>query len=109
MERVERTARSKLSAVMSRSHAAARGERAEWAGFDWDPRYRLKNQTIIELLEITAEEEREMRAVISDDECRRRHREKERERKREASEVESGQSQALSSQQVQEKAEQEYQ
>jgi hypothetical protein len=72
----EGRARSKLSAVISRSHAAARGERVEWAGFDWDPRYRLRNQTIIELLEITAEEEREMKTIISDEERRQRDRER---------------------------------
>jgi hypothetical protein len=70
----EGRARSKLSAVMSRSHAAARGERVEWAGVRWDPRYRLKNQTIIELLEITAKEERELKTIISDEERRRRDR-----------------------------------
>jgi CRP-like cAMP-binding protein len=72
----EAQARSKLSAVMSRAHAAARGERVEWAGLEWDPRYRLKNQTIIELLEITAEEERELKTIISDSERRRRDRER---------------------------------
>jgi hypothetical protein len=72
----EAQARSKLSAVMSRAHAAARGERVEWAGLEWDPRYRLKNQTIIELLEITAEEERELKTIISDEERRRRDRER---------------------------------
>jgi DNA-binding NarL/FixJ family response regulator len=61
---------------MSRAHAAARGERVEWAGLEWDPRYRLKNQTIIELLEITAEEERELKTIISDSERRRRDRER---------------------------------
>jgi hypothetical protein len=72
----EAQARSKLSAVMSRAHAAARGERVEWAGLEWDPRYRLKNHTIIELLEITAEEERELKTIISDEERRRRDRER---------------------------------
>jgi hypothetical protein len=72
----EAQARSKLSAVMSRAHAAARGERVEWAGLECDPRYRLKNQTIIELLEITPEEERELKTIISDEERRRRDRER---------------------------------
>jgi hypothetical protein len=72
----EARARSKLSAVMSRAHAAARGERVEWAGLEWDPRYRLKNQTIIELLEITSEEERELKTIISDSERRRRDRDR---------------------------------
>jgi DNA-binding NarL/FixJ family response regulator len=41
-----------------------------------DPRYRFKNRTIIELLEITAEEEQEMRTIISDNERRRRDRQR---------------------------------
>jgi DNA invertase Pin-like site-specific DNA recombinase len=49
-----------------------------------DPRYRFRNQTIIELLEITAEEGREMRTIISDDERRRRDRQEKKERRREA-------------------------
>jgi hypothetical protein len=51
---------------------------------DWDPRYRLRNQTIIEWLEITPEEEREMRTLISDDERRRRDRKRDEGRRREA-------------------------
>ncbi len=66
--------RSKLHAVFRTSREAAAGRRVEFAGVDWDPRYRLRNQTIIEWLEITPEEEREMRTVISDDERRRRDR-----------------------------------
>jgi DNA invertase Pin-like site-specific DNA recombinase len=49
-----------------------------------DPRYRFKNQTIIDLLEITGDEEREMRTLISDDERRRRDREEKKELRREA-------------------------
>lgn len=52
------------------------GERVEFAGAKMDPRYRFKNQTIIELLEITPEEERRLKTIISDDERRRRDRER---------------------------------
>ena len=68
--------RSKLQAVFRTSREAAAGKRVEWAGVDWDPRYRLKSQTIIEWLEITPEEEREMRTVVSEEERRRRDRER---------------------------------
>ena len=68
--------RSKLQAVFRTSREAAAGKRVEWAGVDWDPRYRLKSQTIIEWLEITPEEEREMRTVVSEGERRRRDRER---------------------------------
>jgi hypothetical protein len=67
--------RSKLHAVFRTSREAAAGKRVQFAGVEWDPRYRLKNQTIIEWLQITAEEEREMKTIISDDERRRRKRE----------------------------------
>jgi hypothetical protein len=68
--------RSKLQAVFRTSREAAAGKRVEWAGVDWDPRYRLKNQTIIEWLEITPEEEREFKTIISDHERRRRDRQR---------------------------------
>ena len=49
-------ARSKLQAVFRTAHRAARGERVEYAGMEVDPRYRFKNQMIIDLLEITADD-----------------------------------------------------
>jgi hypothetical protein len=79
--------RSKLTTVFRTAHLAARGERVSYAGVEVDPRYRFRNQTIIELLEIDAEEERQLTTIISDTERRRRHREKERARKRDAGEV----------------------
>jgi hypothetical protein len=72
----ERHTRSKLQAVFRTAHQAARGERVLWQGIEMDPRYRFRNQTIIELLEITAEEEREMKTIVSDDERRRRDRQR---------------------------------
>lgn len=68
--------RSKLQAVFRSAHQAARGERVQYAGVKMDPRYRFRNQTIIELLEITPDEEREMRTIVSDDERRRRDRQR---------------------------------
>jgi hypothetical protein len=66
--------RSKLQTVFRTAYAAARGEKVRYAEVEVDPRYRFKNQTIIELLEITADEEQEMRTIISDEERRRRDR-----------------------------------
>jgi len=66
--------RSKLTTVFRTAHQAARGEKVSYAGVEVDPRYRFRNQTIIELLEITADEERKMRTIISDNERRRRDR-----------------------------------
>jgi hypothetical protein len=70
----EGKARSKLHAIFRTAHEAAAGKRVEWRGLEIDPRYRLRNQTIIEALEITTEEEREMKTIISDEERRRRDR-----------------------------------
>ena len=70
----EEHAAGKLASVVNRTYAAFRGERVEWRGEEWDPRYRYSNQRIIEELEIMPEEEREMRTIISDDERRRRDR-----------------------------------
>lgn len=78
----EAKAKSKLHAVFRTAHEAARGEKVEWAGMKVDPRYRLKNKTIIEALEISPEEEREMRTIIGDDERRRRDRERDERRRR---------------------------
>ena len=80
----EAQAKSKLHAVFRTAHASARGEKVEWRGMKVDPRYRLKNQTIIEALEITPEEERELRTIIGDDERRRRDRARDEKRRREA-------------------------
>jgi hypothetical protein len=74
----------RLSAIMKRAHMAANGERVEWNGVQIDPRYRFKNQTIIELLEIEGWEMEEMSVIISSDEARKRHRERESQRRREA-------------------------
>jgi hypothetical protein len=76
--------RSKLQSVFRTAHEAAKGKKVQYSGFEVDPRYRFKNQTIIELLEITAEEEREMRTIVSDDERRRRDRQEKKERRQEA-------------------------
>lgn len=76
-----------LCSVVNRTTRAFRGERVEWRGELFDPRYRLTNQRIIEWLEIDASEESYMRTLISSDERRRRHQRKEQHRKHDASEV----------------------
>jgi DNA-binding CsgD family transcriptional regulator len=72
----EGRARSKLHAVFRTVEEAAQGKKVKWEGLEIDPRYRLKNQTIINILEITPEEEWEMKTIISDEERRRRDRER---------------------------------
>ena len=51
---------SQFDVVIRRAEQAARGERVEWLGSRLDPRYRLRDQKIIEWLEIT---EAEMRTL----------------------------------------------
>ncbi len=70
----EERAAGKLSSVIRRTFGAFAGEKVEYQGRRVDPRYRFSNQRIIEELEITGEEEREMRTIISDNERRRRDR-----------------------------------
>lgn len=73
----ERETETRMSAVIRRALMAARGETVEWQGQQWDPRYRFRTDTIIELLKITPEEQRQL-ATIWSDEIRN---EKDRERK----------------------------
>jgi hypothetical protein len=69
---------SRMHAIFKRAHMAARGEKVVWEGVEIDPRYRFKNETILELLGITAEEQRGMRTLISPAEKARRREEKHR-------------------------------
>jgi hypothetical protein len=75
----ERRTRSDLSQVLKRARRAARGETIEFMGREWDPRHHFRNQTIIDWLEITPEEEREMVVTISAEEASRRKRLRDRE------------------------------
>jgi hypothetical protein len=68
--------RSRMQAVISRAHAASAGDKVEWNGQQRDPRYWLKNKTIIDMLGITPSEEKEMQVLISKDTKRQRDRER---------------------------------
>jgi len=67
---------SKMHAIWRTAHMYAADKRVEWAGIEVDPRYRFRNQTIIDWLEITPEEERRLKTLIGDEERRRRDRER---------------------------------
>jgi hypothetical protein len=78
----EAETRSRMYTVLSKRQAAADGETAYWLGQERDPRYRLTNQRIIDMLSITPEEERHLKTIISEDTKQERDRQrKERERR----------------------------
>ncbi len=79
----EREASVRLQAIFQRAQKAAQGQEIEWRGQLIDPRYRFRNQTMIEWLGITPEEQRHMRVLIGADEARRREREQRRQQRRE--------------------------
>ena len=71
-----------ITSVLARDKRAAAGERALQDGKWTDPRYRFKNETLIQRLQITAEEQRKLKCIVGEDEARRRDRaRKERQRR----------------------------
>jgi PAS domain-containing protein len=58
--------KSRMQQVFARARAAASGGKVLWDGEWKDPRYNFTNQRIIEMLDITPEEETELRTIISD-------------------------------------------
>jgi hypothetical protein len=61
-----------VSSVLARTEAAARGVKIEFNGRKVEARYRYRNSTLIEMLRITPDEEREMSCIVSKSEARRR-------------------------------------
>lgn len=80
----DRESKSRMHAIFKRSHMAAKGEKVVWEGVEVDPRYRFKTETIIDWLEITDEEQKQMINLISPSEKYRRKRAKEDEKRRKA-------------------------
>jgi hypothetical protein len=74
--------RSKLQAVLERVRMAASGRTVTWQGVDLDPRYRFRTDVIVQWLEITPAEQREMFNLIGADEKRRRNTDSRREKRR---------------------------
>ena len=60
------------SAVVARMKRMAKGETVEYAGVQVDPRYRWRNDTLIQRFGITPDEERRLMTIVSDTEARRR-------------------------------------
>jgi hypothetical protein len=74
----DRETKTRMHAIFKRALMASRSETIEWRGLEIDPRYRFKTETIIELLDITPEEQKEMNVLISPAEKYRRKVEKRR-------------------------------
>lgn len=70
------------SGVVDRMRRFLAGERIEFNGRMFDPRYTLKNATLLDWLEITSAEEQVMGTIISKPEKARRHADTERNRRR---------------------------
>jgi hypothetical protein len=66
----------------AREHQA--GNRVESDGLAVSPRYKFRSEALIEWLEITPEEERKLKTIISGDERRRRDHECDEKRSKEA-------------------------
>lgn len=78
----EAETRSSMHSVIRRAHDTCAGETAEWEGQKRDPRYRLTNRKIIEMLGITLDEEKEMKILISKETKRQRDRERKEQKRR---------------------------
>jgi hypothetical protein len=74
--------KSNMHAVIRRAQDAGAGETVEWKGEQRDPRYRLTNKKIIEMLSITLDEEKEMKVLISKETKRQRDRERKEQKRR---------------------------
>lgn len=79
-----------LSTQYAKAKAHARGETIEFNGQTYSPLYTPRNQTLIDTFQITADEERQLKTIISKAEAARRHAERERERRRKAGAIDRG-------------------
>ena len=79
---------SKMHAIFRTSREHQAGKRVEWDGVKLSPRYKFRNATILDWLEVTPEEERHLKTIISDEERRRRDRERKQRERRSSGQVE---------------------
>lgn len=82
-----REVNASASAVVARMRRMANGETVEYAGMQVDPRYRWRNDTLIQRFGITPDEERQLATIVSRGEAARRHAEREVQRRQEAGAV----------------------
>lgn len=72
-----------VSSAVSRAKAAARGEKVEVRGQMCDPRYLYSNDKLVEMLEITSDEGRQLKTILPKEESRRRDAKRKKESSRE--------------------------
>ena len=77
---MESEVRSSLSTLYRKAQAHAAGERVEFNGKKFSPLYTPKNQTLIDYLNITPDEERQLGTIISEVEATERTRQRDRKR-----------------------------
>ncbi|MGC9239991.1 MAG: hypothetical protein ACP5D5_10050 [Acidithiobacillus sp.] len=70
-----------LSTLYAKAKAYRQGETVEWNGRRMPPLYTPRNQTLIDWLQITPDEERQLQTIVSEGEARRRARERDQQRK----------------------------
>jgi DNA-binding Lrp family transcriptional regulator len=71
-----REVNASASAVVARMKRMAKGETVEYAGVQVDPRYKWRNDTLIQRFSITPDEERQLATIVSRGEAARRHAER---------------------------------
>lgn len=82
-----REVNASASAVVARMKRMANGETVEYAGMQVDPRYRWRNDTLIQRFGITPDEERQLATIVSRREAARRDAERKIQYRKEAGAV----------------------
>jgi len=77
-----------IDEILRRAERGRAGETKEWMGKQVDVRYRYRNQTIIDRLEITDQEQSKLKTIFGSSEKQKRHADRERDRRRKAGAVE---------------------
>ncbi|MGO0123596.1 helix-turn-helix domain-containing protein [Desulfothermobacter acidiphilus] len=80
----ERESRQRFHALYKRLRMYFAGQKVEYNGILVDPRYRFRNETIIEWLKITPEEQRQLSSIWSEEVRREKDRQRFEEARREA-------------------------
>ena len=77
----EAETRSRMHSVITNARSAANGKTVLWKGHQRDTRYRLTNEKIIQILEITPEEQQHLETIVSGNRKQEIRRQRDRKRK----------------------------